>query len=712
MNLAEISITAQWNLLYYVLLFALLLAYCIYIYKYTVPPISQKKKTLFIVLRTLTVAIILFLAFEPILALIRNYAVKPVNYVFIDDSKSMQRGSYKADKREIIKQFMAELKGENSGGQWEYYSFGENIRKISPDSISFLSYREPVTNFGKIFNALNKDDRPVASVTILSDGVITEGSSPVNSAERIGAPVYSVCLGDTSKQPDISIQDIKYSDHLYAGIEASIRVSILSESYNAGTVVKLFEEGKSVEEKTIQIREGSNQVTFNYTPKQSGEKKMSVTAMPLQGEKNKENNSKVFFLKVLNSKMKVLLVTGSLSSDFTFIKQALTADTNIIVKTIIEIGTNKYLSQYSTKDLDSSAVYFFVDYPSQSAGTQLFDMLAQRIRDRHKSIFLLCGNNTYLPLLKKLESELPVYISKQNPGSLEVQPYINSDQVKHPLVQGAAGEGMANFEEQPPVPRPNFDVTPKAESEVLIKAKLRNERTDIPLLVSRNIGSHRSAIMFASELWHWRLQKKSGAEMLYNGFFNDVNKWLSASSERERFVCNPTKKVYSSGERVEFVAELYDESFNPDNEEEISVDVWASSVKNSLTLNSIGNGLYDGYFEAPVSGDYSFSAKVKAGKEAFKKTGRFSVGEYEVEYAKTGADMQSLQELASATNGKCYFNQDYKPYFEIIKKIQSKGVKEVSKRSEIVLWNNYWVLIILISLFALEWFLRKREGML
>jgi hypothetical protein len=218
--------------------------------------------------------------------------------------------------------------------------------------------------------------------------------------------------------------------------------------------------------------------------------------------------------------------------------------------------------------------------------------------------------------------------------------------------------------------------------------------------------------MFASELWHWRLQKKSGAESIYNGFFNDVNKWLCASSERERFVCNPTKRVYSNGERVEFVAELYDESFNPDNEEEISVDVWASSVRNSLTLNSIGNGLYDGYFEAPISGDYSFSAKVKAGKETFKKTGRFSVGEYEVEYAKTGADMQTLQELASVTNGKCYFNQEYKPYFDIIKKIQSKGVKEVSKRLEIVLWNNYWMLIILIALFALEWFLRKREGML
>jgi len=140
--------------------------------------------------------------------------------------------------------------------------------------------------------------------------------------------------------------------------------------------------------------------------------------------------------------------------------------------------------------------------------------------------------------------------------------------------------------------------------------------------------------------------------------------------------------------------------------------VWASSVKNSLTLNPIGNGLYDGYFEAPVSGDYSFSAKVKVGKEAFKKTGRFSVGEYEVEYAKTGADMETLQELASATGGKCFYNQDYKPYFEIIKKIQSKGVKEVTKRSEIVLWNNYWMLVILISLFALEWFLRKREGML
>ncbi len=38
--------------------------------------------------------------------------------------------------------------------------------------------------------------------------------------------------------------------------------------------------------------------------------------------------------------------------------------------------------------------------------------------------------------------------------------------------------------------------------------------------------------------------------------------------------------------------------------------------------------------------------------------------------------------------------------------------KEKLKTSEIRLWSDEWLLVIVILLFAIEWFLRKRSGML
>ena len=713
MGIDKVSVIAQWNLLYYAIVFMLLAAYTLYIYKFTIPAISQPKKILFIVLRTLAIVILLFLAFEPILTIIKKHTLQPLNLVFVDNSKSMLRGNAGKEKRAIVNDFVKDLKNQNIKGEWEYYSFGENVKKISPDSVSYLNFGEAVTNFADIFKTAGKANRGIASITIVSDGVITEGSNPSYTAEKMGVPVFTIAVGDTSKQRDISVEDIKHNEYIYSGIETAIRCALLSTGYdNFQCSVRLFEENALVQEQTVVVREGANSVIFNYKPKSSGEKKMTILVAPVQSEKNKENNTKVFFLKIQESKLKVLLVTGSLTNDYSFVKQALAADTNVVVKSIIEIGQNKYMSPYSMKDVDSSGVYFFIDYPSQNSASPLYDALVTRIKDRHKPVFILGGESISYNLLKQLEDVLPVKITRQVPGSLEIQPYVNNAKNRHPLLHIGAGNGASVWEDLPPALRANNEVAVKAESEILLKTKIKTQETDLPLLIIRNIGSQRSVMLLASEIYRWRLQRRSEAEAIFNGFFNNVLKWLYANNERERFICNPSKKVYGSGEKVEFIAELYDESFNADNAGEITVDMMSGKNNSSVTLTSVGNGMYEGTLDSPASGDYMFTAKASSGDVSLKKSGRFSIGGFEVEYARTGTDVQTLQSLSNISNGTFFLNQEYAPYFDMLKKIQAKSNKDITVKTEFVLWNNYWALIIIILLFCIEWFLRKREGMI
>ena len=71
-----------------------------------------------------------------------------------------------------------------------------------------------------------------------------------------------------------------------------------------------------------------------------------------------------------------------------------------------------------------------------------------------------------------------------------------------------------------------------------------------------------------------------------------------------------------------------------------------------------------------------------------------------------------LNLLATQTNGK-YFNPDqYEILLSNLKRLNETSTKEKLVTSEIRLWSDEWLLIIVILLFATEWFIRKRAGML
>jgi hypothetical protein len=44
--------------------------------------------------------------------------------------------------------------------------------------------------------------------------------------------------------------------------------------------------------------------------------------------------------------------------------------------------------------------------------------------------------------------------------------------------------------------------------------------------------------------------------------------------------------------------------------------------------------------------------------------------------------------------------------------MQNFKPRDVSKSVDVEIWNSRWILALIISVFTLEWFLRKRNGML
>ena len=92
--------------------------------------------------------------------------------------------------------------------------------------------------------------------------------------------------------------------------------------------------------------------------------------------------------------------------------------------------------------------------------------------------------------------------------------------------------------------------------------------------------------------------------------------------------------------------------------------------------------------------------------------GSFNIGDVDIEKIDTRMNYEFLNLLANQTKGQYFSPDSYDDLLKMLKDINTKSSKEKMITSEIRLWSDEWLLIIVILLFAAEWFIRKRAGML
>ncbi|MBA4251107.1 MAG: hypothetical protein C0425_06460 [Chlorobiaceae bacterium] len=699
------------NWFWLISLVALIGVYTFFIYKYTIPIVSKSFKFLLIFFRAIALLLILFLIFDPKINFERAISLKPVNIVLIDNSKSMNINEG-FNRIEITNKFLDELEQNNLTANSEFYIFGKEIKSISKDSLAKITFSETRTNLFNTFSSLDKFEKNISSIILLSDGVITDGSTPLYLADNMTAPIFTIGLGDSSKRNDVSISTIFYNEIIYAGTTTTISASILNKGYSGKQIrASLFEENILVENKIFTLEQNFQNVEFTYEPKSKGEKKLSIQVEELAGEFSKENNNKSFFIDVLSNKIKVLLVGGTPSTDLVFIKNSLALDTNIVVDQIVQIAPNRFLNNsFSKKAIDSADIIFLIHFPTAVASDELLDLIKNEIENNSKPFFILVGSSLDIQKFNYLRSEMPFEISNQNFGISEVQPNVSSEQAANPMMKAGT---VTEWNSLPPTLRPNFNFIPKPETQVLASLKINNVLINSPLIVSRKLGSKRSVAVLSSDIWKWKLQKAPSRLELFDNFILNSVKWLNASVEKEQVSIRTSQKFYSLGESVEFFADVFDESFNAIANAEVKVRVKSKNVEDEIFLTHIGNGIYRGIYNPRTPGDFSFSGSaVYLNNEIGRDEGRFNIGDVEIELIDKTLNSELMLQLASLSEGKFFYNDQYSEIFEIVKSLNQKGVKEKIESKEIYLSRNEWILFFIILFFSLEWFLRKREGML
>lgn len=707
----KISLTFSFNYLFLLLALVLLILYSVYIYRYTVPTVNPAKKNILTALRALGLIFIIFIVFEPKLSLAKKAVLKPRNLIYIDNSRSI-RINDGTNREEHVKNFVKDISDGKLDGTYNIFSFGIKVKEVRTDSLDKLIFSEGSTNFSNIFSGIKKDEQNISAITIISDGVITEGTNPVFTAEKMGIPVFTIGIGDSARRNDVEIKNVVYNEYIYASTSTSIVISVANKGFAGKSVtLSLFENDRPVEQKNIILNEdGIQNEEFIYKPKDGGEKKISAVVSPLTGEFTTANNKKVFYINVLSKKIKIVILSGAPSPDMTILKTVLQSDENLSVNSLTYIAPGKIVEKNNPeKIIDSTDIFFMVGFPSR----EVPDDLIKRVLAKNKPFFFVLTDAVDFNKLKYFQNDLAFTINRSGQGFTEAQPNVSLNQTKNPLLQNNSPDNITAWNNLPPILQISNEYIIKPEAEVIARIKANNIPLNSPLILTKSIGGKRSVTIMAKDIWRWKLQTAVKDLDLFDRFISNSVKWLHSSDEEKQVRIKTSKKIYALGEEIEFSGEVYDELFNPVTDAEVTVNISEGDQKNEIKLTSLGIGLYEGKFQGNNPGDYSFSGSAIDGqKKLGTDAGKFNIGEIDIEMMDPRMNYEFLSSLAGQTGGKFFTYNNYSQLFDILNKINRESAKEKINVREINLWSDEWLLGLTILIFSIEWFIRKRSGML
>jgi len=243
------------------------------------------------------------------------------------------------------------------------------------------------------------------------------------------------------------------------------------------------------------------------------------------------------------------------------------------------------------------------------------------------------------------------------------------------------------------------------------RSGLPQSLSEQPFVALGQSGSRKVAVILGYELWRWNflLQGFSKDNTVYPAFFDKLIRWLVTREENKRVRIQVNKKIYRGGEPIEVTAQVYHEDYRPIDEAEVRVRIKNGPQEQEILLTGSGSGKYEGTVQLLEGGDYHYKGIASANEQLIgEDSGKFSVEPFSLEFLNTRMQETMLKKIATSTGGHYFTPADYRQLSQFI----DFPAKRLVLSQEWELWNKIAMLIALLLFLAVEWFVRKKKGML
>ena len=618
-----------------------------------------------------------FLLLSPIFNIIIKNIERPSIILLQDASKSV---------RIDIKNDFKKIQNELLDFDVSIYNFSDQLNEGFADTNLglYTNIDLALTNINDLYS-----NRNLSSVVIATDGLYNRGKNPLYS-EKFNFPVYSLILGDTAEQVDISIDKIEHNELAFLGNYFPVKIRIKSTSAkNKNFKLKIRQNDSIIFTGSfISILDNEYfEIKEDFLANKIGINKYSISVSEFANEQNVINNYADFFIDIIDSKSKILIFNDKPHPDIAAFVSSISSNENY----------DYTISKTENYSLDFSDFNLIVFHSIKN----LNEKFILEIFESKIPLLLFCTNdfnniNTFFSSVDFL-----------NKGSIdEVYPFLSSTFDDFQLSDSV--KNMISL--MPPLKLQFGSYFVNNPSKVLLYQKIKDINSLNPLISFENIDK-RIGIIFGEGYWKWRLRNfyLNNSHNSFDDFFNKVIQYLVTNEDKSKLRLDYNKS-YFENESIIISAELYNSSFDLYNEKNIELKLFNSKneifdynfdkYENSYSLN-IG---------ALESDNYRFEVFVKD-SDVSTKTGVITVKPVKVEELNLITDYNFLNNLSSANNGSLFWPNEINLLISEIK--SSKSQKIIRTSNDILkLIDINSLLIFLLFFIFLEWFIRKYNGLI
>ena len=584
--------------------------------------------------------------------------------------------------------------------------------------------------------------RPLAGVLVLSDGAqhaYPPRDQPPQGVARkladVAVPVWTVTFGQQrggGQGRDAAVTNLSVGETVYLknALEVAGRVR-LDGLAGRDVTVKLMVEGESgaMEEAARTVVRGGPQgaeesVRLEWVPKTLGERKLALVVDPQEGEVVLANNELSTFVQVVDGGLRVLYLEGALRVEQRFLRRVLAAspDMQVDFEWIDASGRRNWPVNLGRKLDGDWSVIVIGDLDAQALSPQDLGKIVAKV-NAGTGIVFLGGFHAFeaggwgstvagqlLPFepdrLARQPFDQPIREGLHVPGPLRMLPDQRFGGVSILRLAPDEKQSRAAWQALPPLEGANDlgRLVPSAKP-------LAVTPDGRPLLVAREFGAGRVLAFAADSTWRWAMQ---GAVDQHRRFWRQMVLWLAKQddSERDSLWVRLAQRRVAAGATLPFDAGVT----GPDGSgaADAVLDAVAESPSGTarpVRLARKGESFSGALADLGEPGDWKLVVQAtRPGAAPVSRTARFTVVRQDLEMANPRANPLLMRQLAESTEGGGVRSPE--EIAEILDELRTKpSAYDSEEQWSATLWDKWPMFLAMAGLLCLEWFLRKRWGL-
>ncbi|MBI4641690.1 MAG: hypothetical protein HY731_13415 [Candidatus Tectomicrobia bacterium] len=707
-------------------------------------------------LRFLALFMLLIFFLNPTLLMQKKHKIPSSLALLLDSSESMGLSNSSTEKGSRLEKGKDFLLNERYGllhhlsekYNLHLYQFDEGVKAILPKDVSAVTPSGQKTDIVGALNQVQNEflGRPLAGMILLSDGRESDDKGKREGfLGQFKVPVVSVSLGNFKEYKDIELSELHKPDFAFLHNPVNIDVIVKGYGYKGIDIPLIFKRGSTVlSTKFLKVNreEFEEKITFEYTPRELGNHTLSLST-PLQvGEEISTNNSLNFTLQVVRDKIRVLLVCGTPTWNYRFLRTALKSDPSIDLISFVILRTPMDIVDVPENQLS------LIPFPANrlfSEELENFDLLIfdnfsyrfyfplsylENIKTfvRNGGAFAMFGGfqsfdrggYSSTPIADILPVELAGNTQGYSSEHLAIK--LTKEGKTHPITQLAydAQENEKIWGKLPPLD--GFNPTLKARSEAVvlgIHPSTRNQYGNLPILAAMKYEKGRTVSVMTDFIWKWNFEMVGQGEgnQAYLRLIRQMTRWLINDPKLKQVQILASGEEYELGKEVKLKIEAFQNDYAPAKDAILSLSVKGSDGR-EITLEYVPSdkpGAFVASFRPLKEGFYEVKAEARLNSESLgTDEAVFKVATTSVELKNGAPDEHFLKEVAEATGGKSLsFSQlpslNLKTLDTLFKDLSRYRVVE---ERHLELWSRWETFLLFLLLLSAEWSIRRMRGLI